>query len=313
MESKSVVSDLFRKFSPASSGRDDGADIATVPPENRQEPQEEPIDDSLSHRAETTVADAAMGAPADTTAGPPGASNKNDADTVTTSNLTKNKDPKSSKAASATVVLIIEWESGEGMHTGKPTKDQERELVDSLKDHRVTVGSTIWCATKLSVYKKRENRALLTSAGVAIGCAGVVLGGFLLLLLQSFFADNSMGTNDSMATDDSMPPPSAPPNDVTLVGGACLVEPPATSPFVRSIFVPTFFNLSCIADGGTGDPCDAHVAEEYTHRRFAALRIVSLPLTPAYRCAFFNPQDSACRRFPAAAHLIPDLVKHFLL
>ena len=33
-----------------------------------------------------------------------------------------------------------------------------------------------------------------------------------------------------------------------------------------------FFNLTCIATNGTGDPCDVHLAEEYTYRMFSALR-----------------------------------------
>ena len=48
------------------------------------------------------------------------------------------------------------------------------------------------------------------------------------------------------------------------------------SELLRTEIFPTFFNATCLAVGGTGDPCHLHMAEQYTSRMFRALRVDSI-------------------------------------
>ena len=53
---------------------------------------------------------------------------------------------------------------------------------------------------------------------------------------------------------------------------------------VNNPFTSHFFNMTCLRDGGTGDPCDIHVAEAYADEVFKGLRmeyLVSLVLSVA--------------------------------
>ena len=59
-------------------------------------------------------------------------------------------------------------------------------------------------------------------------------------------------------------------------------DPDDFSELVREAYVRTFFNVTCLATNGTGDPCDLHIAEEYTHRMFSALRLQLEPLRGDY-------------------------------
>ena len=44
---------------------------------------------------------------------------------------------------------------------------------------------------------------------------------------------------------------------------------------INNVFAPTFFDFQCLLGNGTGDPCDAHVAEAYADQMFEPLRIDS--------------------------------------
>ena len=43
-----------------------------------------------------------------------------------------------------------------------------------------------------------------------------------------------------------------------------------------SPFAPTFFDFECLLANGTGDPCDAYVAEAFADQMFVPLRVDSL-------------------------------------
>ena len=277
----SMISGFMRKLSPASTDRAKIADEASTPPapagiEGQESEQEK------DHVAAVDVESITPSvAPADAVATTHAKSATPDAPP------TKENKSHSAKEKSTVPTLAIKWK-----RTGKPRKGEDalsgEALVAALREKtRSTLaelmpladGST-WHATVVEpaiVLTSLQSRKL-KSAGVAIGLGGVVLGGLLVLLLQALVG---RGSDQTIAP----PPPALPAAlDLTLDNDTCFEAQITTtaSPLTRAAFVPTFFNLSCIAGGGTGDPCDAQIAEDYTHRSFSALRFVRAPLA-AYR------------------------------
>ena len=261
---------MMRKLSPASTDRAKIADDASKPAAEGHEGQEsiQASDAAPIEENEITPTVAPAEAP-------------------TPSALGKAVKAKGVEAVAAPK-LTIQWES-KGTIEGQ-TMPSPDELVTALLGRTITEGGVTWTATRVVaeptvVLTKLQSRKI-TSAGVAIGCGGVVLGGFLVLLLQAL-------VGGAKGADQPIAPPSAPPpalpleTDVALTNHTCF-EAQDVSSLTRAAFVPTFFNLSCIAGGGTGDPCDAQIAAVYTHRRFSALRFVRAPLA-AYR---MRPADA---------------------
>lgn len=68
------------------------------------------------------------------------------------------------------------------------------------------------------------------------------------------------------------PPPSSPPCGarsadnafVDVVGANEEARADEEPLLLDSLFAPTFFNMTCLREGGTGSACDAHVAEAYS-------------------------------------------------
>ena len=68
------------------------------------------------------------------------------------------------------------------------------------------------------------------------------------------------------------PPPSSPPCGarsadnafVDVVGANEEARADEEPLLLDSVFAPTFFNMTCLREGGTGSACDAHVAEAYS-------------------------------------------------
>ena len=106
------------------------------------------------------------------------------------------------------------------------------------------------------------HRRLIKSACIASNfCCGLPIGILLIILIQSLTAPPTAG-----------PPPSPPPSPPSNASKAC-PNSSDVSPLVAQAFVPTFFNMTCIATGHTGDVCDVHLATEYTRAAFAELRV----------------------------------------
>ena len=235
-------------------------------------------------------------------------------------------DPGSSKNDS--VELVVQWERMDGAqaiskrircprledalrktlkaaqkkHTkpGKPGRIEfGRAEYLPFATHEVKQGDVIevdgvaWKASKAiivaddAVILTRGESRMLTGAATAIGCGGVALGAFLVLLVQGLAA-SSTGPCTAPTPPPTAPPalaltiPSSGPNCITREGWS------GASPLVQAAFVPTFFNLSCIAAGGTGDPCHTLMAEDYTNLRFSALRFDHLIAQYLSFCILFS-------------------------
>ena len=157
----------------------------------------------------------------------------------------------------------------------------------------VEFGGVAWKASKViiaaddAVILTRSESRMLTGAATAIGCGGVALGAFLVLLIQGLVASSTEPC--AAPTPPPTPPPalalttpSSSPDCITRDGWS------GASPLVQAAFVPTFFNLSCIAAGGTGDPCHTLMAEDYTNLRFSALRFDHLIAQYLSFCILFS-------------------------
>ena len=107
-------------------------------------------------------------------------------------------------------------------------------------------------------------RKLLWATLCAGVCAGMIFGMGLLLLGQGLSGSD---LDDAALADEVLTLPSNASGNCTLT-----YDPDDISELMREAYVRTFFNVTCLATNGTGDPCDLHLAEEYTHRMFSALR-----------------------------------------
>jgi len=113
-----------------------------------------------------------------------------------------------------------------------------------------------------------HTKVLPTVAAVALLC-GVVVGA----LIFGKGLDGSMGTADP-AADSTLPSSDLIANDEHGSGSqpACAIHTLRQDSAVGSPFAASIFDMTCLADGGTGDPCDVHVAEEFSNVIFGGLR-----------------------------------------
>ena len=97
-------------------------------------------------------------------------------------------------------------------------------------------------------------------------CAGAFAGISLLALL--LVVQGIRGSDDdTLAEEEVLTLPSN-----ASLDSCTLTYPDGVSELMREAYVRTFFNVTCLATNSTGDPCDLHLAEEYTHHMFSALR-----------------------------------------
>ena len=116
----------------------------------------------------------------------------------------------------------------------------------------------------LPTFISPAQRKLLTAFACAILCAGMFIGIVLVLVVNG---SSGSAEGDAPAEDEPLTLPSNASDSCVLT-----YDPDDISELMREAYVHTFFNVTCLATNGTGDPCDLHVAEEYTHRMFSALR-----------------------------------------
>ena len=117
----------------------------------------------------------------------------------------------------------------------------------------------------LPTFVSPAQRRLIWAFACTTMCFGVFVGIVFILVVQGWSGSNG---DDAPAEDEA--PVSLPSNasdNCTLT-----YDPDDISELMREAYVRNFFNLTCIATNGTGDPCDVHLAEEYTYRMFSALR-----------------------------------------
>jgi len=105
-------------------------------------------------------------------------------------------------------------------------------------------------------------RKLLWATLCSVLCFGAFAGIVFTLVVLGWSSDG-----DILAEDQAVALPSNVSDNCTLT-----YDPDDISELTREAYVRTFFNLTCLATNSTGDPCDLHLAEEYTHRMFSALR-----------------------------------------
>lgn len=288
----SIISGLMRKLSPASTDRAKIADEASKPAapvgiEGQESKHEK--DPAAAVDADSITVSAA---PAEAAPTPRDKSAPADAPPT----KEKGNTSLSAKEKSTVPTLAIKW-----TREGKPRKGEDalsgKELAEALlRAHarpnldaharpnldapaKLDDGST-WRAAvhaEPAVILTKSQSRQIKSAGMAIGLVGVVLGGILVLLLQALVG-GSKGSDQTIAPLSASPP--APPV-AAFDNYTCFEaqDTPTASSLTRAVFVPTFFNLSCIADGSTSDTCDAQIAADYTHRRFSALRFVRISLS----------------------------------
>ena len=118
----------------------------------------------------------------------------------------------------------------------------------------------------LPTFISRRQRKLFRATLCAGVCAGMFIGIVFILVVQLGLS----GSDGDKALEESgnLTLPSNASDNCTLT-----YDPDDVSELVREAYVRTFFNVTCLATNGTGDPCDLHIAEEYTHRMFSALRL----------------------------------------
>ena len=156
---------------------------------------------------------------------------------------------------------IEQLESGKGSTVISIQGMEDEPLISKLKNWEKQQRGA---RRNISLIDETE-RGLLRGTGVAIGCAGFVLGFACLLLVQGL-----------VRAQEGAPPPPPPPPALPATT-VCLHEPDTPpSALITEIITPIFFNATCLIGGGTGEPCDLHVAEEYTDRMFRMLRVDSL-------------------------------------
>ena len=126
-------------------------------------------------------------------------------------------------------------------------------------------GSEFLLPTFISSGQRKLLWATLCSVLCVGACAGAFVGISLLLVVQNM---NGSDGYDTLAENEArLTPPSNASGNCTLT-----YDPDDVSELLREAYVHTFFNMTCLATNGTGDPCDLHLAEEYTYRMFSALR-----------------------------------------
>ena len=123
-----------------------------------------------------------------------------------------------------------------------------------------------------------QRKLLWSTVGLAVCfvlCTGFLAGIGFLLVAQYLSGVDASGSSEyasgsseySLAEEEAASLPSNVSDNCTLT-----YDPEVVSELMREAYVSTFFNVTCLASNGTGDPCDLHVAEEYTYRMVSALR-----------------------------------------
>ena len=116
-----------------------------------------------------------------------------------------------------------------------------------------------------STFISPAQRKLIWAFACSAMCFGAFVGIVFILVVQGWSGSN--GDADAPAEDEAVILPSNASDNCTLT-----YDPDDISELMREAYVRNFFNLTCLATNGTGNPCDLHLAEEYTYRMFSALR-----------------------------------------
>ena len=122
-----------------------------------------------------------------------------------------------------------------------------------------------------SVVVTKSQRAALKTAGRFMSCGMFVAGIVLAIVLLTWV--NAVTPEGDLLLEPDSPPPSF---HINSTASNCTAEPAVISELLRTEIVATFFNATCIAANGTGDPCHVHDAEMYTQRMFSVLELYSL-------------------------------------
>eukprot|EP00964_Phaeocystis_antarctica_P094911 scaffold61536_cov31-Phaeocystis_antarctica.AAC.1 len=110
-------------------------------------------------------------------------------------------------------------------------------------------------------------RKLLWSTLCIVLCFGMFVGIIFILVVLGWSGPDDPIEDDALAESGNLSLPTNASDNCTLT-----YDPDDVSELMREAYVRTFFNVTCLATNGTGDPCDLHIAEEYTYRMFSALR-----------------------------------------
>ena len=144
------------------------------------------------------------------------------------------------------------------LERGKQFELLRRELVRRENDH-----------AELPTFVSPAQGKVLWAFICTVLCCGIFVGVFVGILFISAVPGWSGSDGDDVPAADETP---------ILLGNntsdncTLTYDPDDISELVREAYVRTFFNVTCLATNGTGDPCDLYVAEEYTYRMFSALR-----------------------------------------
>ena len=117
----------------------------------------------------------------------------------------------------------------------------------------------------LPTFISPAQRKLIWAFACSVLCFGVFVGVVFILVVLGWSSSNG---DDAPAENLALTLPTIASDNCTLT-----YDPDDISELMREAYVRTFFNLTCLATNGTGDPCDLHIAEEYTYRMFSALRL----------------------------------------
>ena len=190
--------------------------------------------------------------------------------------------------------LLLHEETAERIHQDRSTPvvlsiDNGNNDTVTVQQGSVVMIDTVDARTQLlaptflspgQVVTSPRQRNVLRSAAVLIGCCGVFLGIVFLLVVQGWSdadeADEAEAASTAEEEEDEDAAFAAPLNAATNC--TLSYDPDAVTALMREEYVGLFFNATCLAANGTGDPCDAHLAEEYTYRMFGALRFDRLVL-----------------------------------
>ena len=155
-------------------------------------------------------------------------------------------------------LTLAETEPHDAIHT---TRDGNTYILNV--DPSAELGSQF----HVPLFISRRQRRLLMTTCCFVGSCAFLSGVALVLLVQ--------GLTNSLDSEEEHPQASGELTPHVEASDNCTLtfDPDDISELMREAFVNTFFNMTCLATNGTGDPCDLHIAEEYTYGMFRDLRI----------------------------------------
>ena len=152
------------------------------------------------------------------------------------------------------------------------------ELVLPADHHNLGTAHTVNVALKIEAPPDSEfllptfigsgQRKLLQATLCLVPCIVLCVGVFVGIVFILAVLAWSGPDGDTLAEEEAVTLSSNVSDSCTLT-----YDPDDISELMSEAYVRTFFNVACLATNGTGDPCDLHLAEEYTYRMFSALRL----------------------------------------